>query len=211
MEKLFNRYLRSSFPKSFYISYTSCLNMEVELKEWGNSVGVILPAERLKELGLHKGDKVDIEFIAKRKTDGFGICRGATKICGKMIYIVDSYAWVEYFIGSEKGEILNRLFQDNKNNFFTIECCLAELKGWSLRNNHNFGRLFKVIRANSTILKITEYNWVEAAEERFEQRKKQKDFGLIDAVILVKQKERNCKVISGDKHFKRLKNIVYLG
>ena len=51
--------------------------MEVELKEWGNSVGVILPAERLKELGLHKGDKVDIEFIAKRKTDGFGICRGA--------------------------------------------------------------------------------------------------------------------------------------
>ena len=51
--------------------------VEVELKEWGNSIGVILPAEKLKELGLHKGDKVDINVIQKKRVDGFGICRGA--------------------------------------------------------------------------------------------------------------------------------------
>ena len=28
--------------------------VEVELKEWGNSLGVIVPVEKLKELGLHK-------------------------------------------------------------------------------------------------------------------------------------------------------------
>lgn len=50
---------------------------EVELKEWGNSIGVILPAEKLKELGVRKGDKVDIDLVRKKAVDGFGICKGA--------------------------------------------------------------------------------------------------------------------------------------
>ncbi len=127
-----------------------------------------------------------------------------------MEYIIDSYAWIEYFIGSKKGEILKRLFIEEKNKFLTVECCLAEINGWALRNDKDFDSLFKLIRANSNISQITEYDWIEAGKERFEQRKKQKDFGLIDAVLLIKQKEINCKIISGDKHFKNLKNIVFL-
>ncbi len=50
--------------------------VEVELKEWGNSIGVIIPIEELKELGLEKGDKVEIEIIKKETIDGFGICKG---------------------------------------------------------------------------------------------------------------------------------------
>lgn len=51
--------------------------VEVELKEWGNSVGVIVPSEKLKELGLHKGDKIEIDIVKKKKLDGFGVCKGA--------------------------------------------------------------------------------------------------------------------------------------
>jgi len=51
--------------------------VEVELKEWGNSIGVIIPIEELKELGLEKGDKVEIEIIKKETVDGFGVCKGA--------------------------------------------------------------------------------------------------------------------------------------
>jgi len=51
--------------------------IEVELKEWGNSVGVIIPVETLRELRLKEGDTVAIEFINKKRMDGFGICRGA--------------------------------------------------------------------------------------------------------------------------------------
>ena len=51
--------------------------VEVELKEWGNSTGCILPAEKLKELQLEKGDKIDIEIVRKKRIDGFGICKGA--------------------------------------------------------------------------------------------------------------------------------------
>jgi len=83
------------------MSYTLCLNMvEVELKEWGNSIGVIVPTEKLKELGLQKGDRVEIDLVQKKRIDGFGICKGAKLFEVKMLYIIDSYDWVKYFIGS---------------------------------------------------------------------------------------------------------------
>ena len=128
----------------------------------------------------------------------------------KLLYIIDSYAWVEYFIGSSKGDILRKLFLESNNNFLTVECCLAEIKGWSLRHDKTFDELFRVIRANSRIESLSEHDWIHSGEERFEQRKTQKTFGLIDAVILTKQKELNCKLVSGDKHFKNLNKVIFI-
>jgi hypothetical protein len=34
---------------------------------------------------------------------------------------------------------------------------------------------------------------------------------LVDALIVVVQQNRHAKVISGDRHFKTLKNVVYIG
>ncbi len=127
-----------------------------------------------------------------------------------MLYIIDSYAWIEYFIGSKKGAVLRTLFQEKKNQFLTVECCLAEIQGWCLVNAKDFTSLFKIIRANSEITSLTEHDWIDAGKERFTQRKTQKDFGLIDATLLVKQKSLRCKIISGDKHFALLKDVVFL-
>ena len=127
-----------------------------------------------------------------------------------MKYVIDSYAWVEYLLGSKKGETLKKLFMQEGNEFLTVECCLAEMKGWCLKNNQDFNGVFTVIRANSMIIALRENDWIKAADERFEQRKRQKDFGLIDALILVKQKEFDAKIISGDKHFKELSDVVFI-
>ncbi|PIN81686.1 hypothetical protein COV11_01430 [Candidatus Woesearchaeota archaeon CG10_big_fil_rev_8_21_14_0_10_30_7] len=51
--------------------------VEAVLKEWGNSMGIILPAEKLKELNLKKGDKIEIDLLSKKKIDAFGIAKGA--------------------------------------------------------------------------------------------------------------------------------------
>jgi antitoxin component of MazEF toxin-antitoxin module len=51
--------------------------VEVEVREWGNSFGVILPKEKLKKLGVRKGDRIEIEIMLKKRRDGFGIARGA--------------------------------------------------------------------------------------------------------------------------------------
>lgn len=127
-----------------------------------------------------------------------------------MEYIIDSYAWVEYFIGSKKGEILKKLFLNEKNKFYTIEICLAEINGWAIKNNLNFDNNFAIIKANSDILQIKEKDWILAGEERIKQREKQKNFGLVDSIILIKQKELNCKIITGDKHFKDFSDVIFL-
>ena len=128
-----------------------------------------------------------------------------------MKYIIDGYAWIEYFIGSSKGKVLRDLFLGERNEFFTIDCCLAEIHGWALKNSQEFSELLKIIKANSEILVSSENIWIFSGKERFEQKKRQKDFGIIDSVILVKQQELGCKIITGDKHFKNFKNAIFLG
>jgi antitoxin component of MazEF toxin-antitoxin module len=55
------------------------MSQEIEVKEWGNSLAVIIPAEKVRELGLKKGDAVEVEVIPKKRIDGFGIAISAKR------------------------------------------------------------------------------------------------------------------------------------
>ena len=127
-----------------------------------------------------------------------------------MIYIIDTYAWIEYFKGSRQGFVLKKLLEDSKNKFITIECCLSELKGFCLKQDINFNKFYNIIKRNSIILPVMRDLWIKAAKVRFELRKKIKNFGLIDSILVAKQQEFKCKIVSGDPHFKNLKSIIYL-
>lgn len=127
-----------------------------------------------------------------------------------MIYLVDSWAWVEYFTGSDAGLILKRLLDKKRHKFITMECTVSELKSYCLRNGRDFSQMYTVLKRNSVILPVLTSHWLKAAEIRHETRKKIGDFGLIDAILVAKQNELKCKVISGDLHFKNLKNAVYI-
>ena len=48
----------------------------VELKKWGNSLGVIIPKDKIDELGLLDHDIIDIDIMKKEKISGFGIAKG---------------------------------------------------------------------------------------------------------------------------------------
>tara|TARA_Y100000310_G_scaffold117117_2_gene115832 strand:- start:4433 stop:4639 length:207 start_codon:yes stop_codon:yes gene_type:complete len=51
---------------------------ETKVKEWGNSLGIIIPKELVDHVGLGKGDKVKIDIIKSDSLDGFGICKKAS-------------------------------------------------------------------------------------------------------------------------------------
>lgn len=128
-----------------------------------------------------------------------------------MIFIVDTYAWVEYAIGTKIGAKLQVLFDNQKNKFITMECCLAELRGYCLKNNFNFSPIYDAVTKNSLVLPVLREHWLKAANVKHEVRKKIKNFGLIDAILVTKQQELNCKIISGDYHFRNLKKVVFIG
>ena len=128
-----------------------------------------------------------------------------------MIYIVDSHAWVEYFAGSNAGLVLKKLLDNKNHKFITMECTISELKCYCLRANQYFDRMLDILKKNSIILPVLASHWLEAAKIRHDIRKKIKDFGLIDALLVAKQNEMRYMIISGDPHFKSLKNVIYLG
>lgn len=46
--------------------------VEAEVQQWGNEFGFVVSSGKIKELGLHKGDKIEIAIIQKKRIDGFG-------------------------------------------------------------------------------------------------------------------------------------------
>ena len=127
-----------------------------------------------------------------------------------MLYIIDTYAWVEYLTGSEKGKRVKELFQDTKNRFITIECCLAELKGWTIKENLHFQEILNIVQTNSKIIPVLMNDWIHAAAIKSEIAKGVRDFGLVDALLIAKQNNLKCRIITADKHFTNLKNIEFL-
>ncbi len=128
-----------------------------------------------------------------------------------MIYIIDTYAWIEYLTGSKQGRTLQVLFNDKNNKLITMECCLAELKDYCLRRTAEFNKVYDIIKKNSVVLPVLISHWLEASQIKHEIRKKVKDFGLIDSILVAKQNELKCRIVSGDRHFKGMRNVVYIG
>ncbi|MBS3141980.1 hypothetical protein J4464_01165 [Candidatus Woesearchaeota archaeon] len=52
---------------------------ELRIKEWGNSLGVIIPKELVKQHALVKGGTLRVDILQKKPIDGFGMFRGLPK------------------------------------------------------------------------------------------------------------------------------------
>jgi len=62
-----------------YITISYLIRMchaTVELKKWGNSLGIIIPKDKVKELGLSEHDIIDLDIVKKEMVSGFGIAEG---------------------------------------------------------------------------------------------------------------------------------------
>ncbi len=71
----------------------------------------------------------------------------------KFEYILDTFAWVEYFQGTKKGEIVKNLIEAHKT--ATPIIVLAELADSYLRMGENIENREKFILSNSTIINLT--------------------------------------------------------
>ena len=52
---------------------------EVEVKQWGNSIGIIIPKELARHEKIKNGDKIKIDITKKGKLEGFGLLKGLPK------------------------------------------------------------------------------------------------------------------------------------
>jgi hypothetical protein len=61
---------------SFNYNVLIMCHVTAELKRWGNSLGVIIPKDKVLELGLSENDTIDVDIMKKEKISGFGLAKG---------------------------------------------------------------------------------------------------------------------------------------
>ena len=55
------------------------LMTEAKIKQWGNSLGLIIPKEIVKREELIVGDLVKVEISKEKRIDAFGMLKGAPR------------------------------------------------------------------------------------------------------------------------------------
>jgi predicted nucleic acid-binding protein len=130
-------------------------------------------------------------------------------------YIIDSYAWIEYFRASQLGEIAKKYIESEDSATPTIvvsEISRKLTKEIELGNETPLGKTERLefIRASTQIIDLDFEVATEAGRIDVDMKKKQKGWGLADSIVLCLARSKKGKVVTGDLHFKELDNVVFI-
>ncbi|MEM3699859.1 MAG: PIN domain-containing protein [Candidatus Bathyarchaeia archaeon] len=136
----------------------------------------------------------------------------------KTAVVIDAYAWIEIFIGSQKGEKAKEILQEAEE-AYTPDIVLAEIARKYIREGakeQTISERLKTIEETSEITPIDKETAIESAKcymQLTEKAKKEKlkPPSLFDAIILATAKTLNAKIITGDEHFKNIKETLWIG
>ena len=124
-------------------------------------------------------------------------------------HVIDSYAWIEYLDGTELGRRVRDLIESN-DEVFTCALTVAEVVSKVARKNKDVKVAYDVLLNNSKVVNADEELSLQAGLLHCEMRKSLKDFGLADAYVLATARKLKAKVLTGDVHFKGVKEAVLI-
>ncbi len=126
-------------------------------------------------------------------------------------YVVDTWAWIEYLISSPHGEKVKEIVENDRNEIYINSIILAEVISKTIREEKNPNIAFNALIALSKIVDINDPEFSKSAGNlHAEMRKGKRDFGLSDAFILASARKIGAKVLTGDPHFKNIKEAVMI-
>ena len=125
-----------------------------------------------------------------------------------MKFLIDSSAWIEYLEGSFEGEKVRNFLM--KDDIYSLNLIIAEVVSKVKRNNRDFNLAYKIISSNSKIIQITPDIAKDAGVLHADMKKKTRNFGMVDSIILIAARKLNAKVLTGDKHFRGFKEAVLI-
>ena len=117
-----------------------------------------------------------------------------------MTLLIDSYALIELFKGTEKGADVKKLLEKDKNILVSV-LSLYEV-GFRIEHDSSRGTAqdyLKSLKTYYTIIPVTE----DIAQKAVEMRAKFK-LPAIDSLIYATAKLNHAKVVSGCSHFKAI-------
>ena len=125
-------------------------------------------------------------------------------------YIVDAYAWIEYLIGSRAGEKVRSVLDAENSEIYTCAITVAEVVSKTAREGQNFEIVYDVLTSNSQVVCADEGISKETGLLHSQMQETKKDFGLADAYVLAIAREIGAKVLTGDLHFKGVREAIFI-
>jgi predicted nucleic acid-binding protein len=126
-----------------------------------------------------------------------------------MKYLIDSSAWIEYLKGSEKGEQINEILEE-ENEILVLPLNIAEVVSFMKRNKSNSELAYNSIIKNSKISQITPKIAKEAGLLHADLKRQNSGFGLVDAFMITAAQNFLCKLVTTDNHFKGFKEVILI-
>ena len=118
--------------------------------------------------------------------------------------VFDSYAWVEYFAGSEKGKVVKKIIESQEE-ILTPAICIGEIKRKYLKENKEHNSRIDFIIKRSKIIKI-DFNIASKAASLCHEN----NLYMIDALVYASALQVNSELLTGDQHLKKLEKIKFL-
>jgi predicted nucleic acid-binding protein len=131
--------------------------------------------------------------------------------------VLDSYAWIELFLGGEKGEKVKQLISD-ADEVRTPSIVLAEVSRKYHRENVDEKRIKSRLETISSTSILTSVDtlvalkagraYLELAEKAKQERRRPPS--LFDAIVLATARQHDSKVLTGDEHFKSFPETIII-
>lgn len=129
---------------------------------------------------------------------------------GNTEYLLDTYAWIEYFIGSKEGELVNNLIDHQI--IHTAIISIAELSDKYHREDlvDEWEKRYQFIVLKSNIISCSLKIAKNSGFRKLKLRKNNKSIGLADAIIVETASQHGLMIVTGDSHFEKIDNVYFL-
>lgn len=124
-----------------------------------------------------------------------------------MTVLIDSWAWIEFFKGSEAGRDVKGYIDDDQDIIIsTIN--LAEVYRWILRyyNENVAEEKRRAMKERCILINVDEGIAINAAKIKHNLK-----WGLGDSIVYATAKRESSKVVTGDSDFKGMEDVIFLG
>ncbi|HVB12052.1 MAG TPA: PIN domain-containing protein [Nitrososphaerales archaeon] len=124
-------------------------------------------------------------------------------------FVIDSYAWIEYFRGTSSGERAREFVEGGSA--ATSAITLAELQENYIREKWNsFENDLKFITTKTSVISVDAKISILAGQINRQNKRKVKDWGMADSIILSTARISFAKVVTGDDHFKDVSEAIMI-
>jgi predicted nucleic acid-binding protein len=130
-------------------------------------------------------------------------------------FVIDSYAWVEYLIGSRIGTKAKDYVETGQA--LTPSIVLVELRKWYLREieeGHRSEREmqlhFQFIESATEVVPLDASLALKAGETDFLMKKRIRNWPIANSVIYATARSRAAQIVTGDSYFRGLEEVIFL-